>query len=97
MNCHIKLLALHLNYIRTLNRAYLSLFTNVPLHMILLRLACKLRDNELFHSFTKELKLESTFRADLIVNDKVLIEMKAVESLADIHYAQTLTYFETGR
>lgn len=32
------------------------------------------------------------FRADLIVNDKVLIELKSVKELQDIHYAQTVTY-----
>ena len=34
------------------------------------------------------------FRADLIVDDKVLIELKSVRELQDIHYAQTLTYLK---
>lgn len=32
------------------------------------------------------------FRADLIVNRAVLIELKSVEALAPVHYKQTLTY-----
>ena len=32
------------------------------------------------------------YRIDLIVNDKVLIEVKSIEALAPVHYAQTLTY-----
>ena len=37
-------------------------------------------------------KLGDGFRADLIVDDKVLIELKSVKELQDIHYAQTITY-----
>jgi GxxExxY protein len=36
--------------------------------------------------------MESGFRIDLLVNDSVVVEMKAVEALAPVHYAQTLTY-----
>lgn len=39
-----------------------------------------------------EIKLEIGFRADIIVENKVIIEIKSVESLADVHYKQLLTY-----
>ncbi len=42
----------------------------------------------------KGITMESTFRADFLINDKVLIEMKAVETLAPVHFAQTLTYLK---
>jgi len=42
----------------------------------------------------KEVRLEIGYRIDLIVNDKVLIEVKSIESLAPVHYAQTLTYLK---
>jgi GxxExxY protein len=32
------------------------------------------------------------FRADIIVNDALLIELKSVENLAPVHIKQTLTY-----
>ncbi len=32
------------------------------------------------------------YRMDLIVNNKVIVEIKSVENLAPVHYAQTLTY-----
>ena len=32
------------------------------------------------------------FRADLVVEDKVIIECKCVEALLDVHKAQLLTY-----
>lgn len=35
---------------------------------------------------------ESGFRADVIVNDKVLVELKACERLLPVHRAQTLSY-----
>ncbi len=40
----------------------------------------------------KEVRFEAGFRIDLLVNKKVLIEIKSVENLAPVHYAQTLTY-----
>lgn len=40
----------------------------------------------------QEIRLEVGFRADIIVNNLVLIELKSVTALADIHRKQTLTY-----
>lgn len=40
----------------------------------------------------RDVKLEVGYRIDLIVNDKVLIEVKSIEALAPVHFAQTLTY-----
>ena len=39
-------------------------------------------------------RLGDGFVAALIVDDKVLLELKAVSELKDIHYAQTLTYLK---
>jgi len=39
-------------------------------------------------------KLEAGFRADLIVEDKVLIEIKPIETLAPVHYKQVTTYLK---
>jgi GxxExxY protein len=36
----------------------------------------------------------NAFRADLILNKKVIIELKSVESLNDIHKKQLLTYLK---
>lgn len=41
-----------------------------------------------------EVKLLAGFRLDLFVEDKVIIEIKAVESFKDIHMAQVLTYLK---
>ncbi len=39
-------------------------------------------------------KLEVGYRMDLVVNKKVIIEVKNVEVVADIHKAQLLTYLK---
>jgi GxxExxY protein len=40
------------------------------------------------------LSFESGFRADLIVNNQIIIELKAVEKLMPLHKAQILTYLK---
>ena len=40
------------------------------------------------------IKLDAGFRADAILDNKLIIELKSVEALADIHYKQLLTYLK---
>ena len=42
----------------------------------------------------EDVKLEIGYRIDIIVEDKVIIEIKAVEALNDVHLAQVLTYLK---
>ena len=42
----------------------------------------------------KNVKMELGFRADLIVENEVLVELKSVESLAAVHPKQVLTYLK---
>ncbi len=42
----------------------------------------------------KDVKLECGYRIDLLVENKVIIEIKSVEALNDIHLAQILTYLK---
>ncbi|WP_374446335.1 GxxExxY protein [Epilithonimonas sp.] len=42
----------------------------------------------------EEVKLEVGYRIDLLVENKLIIEVKSVESLSDIHLAQVLTYLK---
>lgn len=42
----------------------------------------------------KDLRMETGFRIDLVVEDKVIIEIKCVEKINDVHLAQTLTYLK---
>jgi GxxExxY protein len=42
----------------------------------------------------EEVKLEIGYRIDLIVENKLIIEIKSVEALNDLHMAQILTYLK---
>ncbi len=42
----------------------------------------------------KDIRMEAGFRIDVLVNDKVIIEIKSVDALAPVHFAQTLTYLK---
>lgn len=44
--------------------------------------------------FWDELKMDIGFRADLIVEDKVIVELKSVEVVAPVHPKQLLTYLK---
>lgn len=45
----------------------------------------------------KELKLKYGYRLDLLVEDLVIIELKAVEKITNIHKSQLLTYLKLGK
>jgi GxxExxY protein len=40
------------------------------------------------------IKFEAGFRIDILVNDKLIIEVKSVENLAEVHHKQVLTYLK---
>jgi|SRR3989339_321017 len=42
----------------------------------------------------KGLKLENAYKIDILVEDKVIVELKSVEALAPVYFAQTLTYLK---
>lgn len=41
-----------------------------------------------------EIKMDVGFRLDILINDLVIIEVKSVETLADVHHKQLLTYLK---
>jgi GxxExxY protein len=42
------------------------------------------------------IKLDCGYRIDILVENKVVLEIKSVEALSDVHLAQTLTYMKLG-
>lgn len=42
----------------------------------------------------EEIRMEAGFRADFIIDNKVIIELKSIEALAPVHYKQLLTYLK---
>ena len=41
-----------------------------------------------------DIKMDIGFRMDLVVNDLVVIEIKSVDAIAEVHYKQLLTYLK---
>ncbi len=41
-----------------------------------------------------EIKMDVGYRIDLLVEDKVIIEIKSVENLAEVHHKQVITYLK---
>lgn len=44
----------------------------------------------------QDVHLECGYRIDILVENKLVIEIKSVEALNDVHLAQTLTYLKIG-
>ena len=42
----------------------------------------------------EKIKMEAGFRADIIIDNKVILEIKSIEALAPIHYKQVQTYLK---
>ncbi|HEY9364618.1 MAG TPA: GxxExxY protein [Chitinophagaceae bacterium] len=44
--------------------------------------------------FYDEIKMDIGYRIDILVENKVIIEIKSVENLAEVHHKQVLTYLK---
>jgi GxxExxY protein len=44
----------------------------------------------------KEVKLDHGYRMDLVVNNRIVVEIKTVDAFTDVHIAQLLTYLKLG-
>lgn len=42
----------------------------------------------------EEVKLDVGYRLDIIIENKLILEIKSVDSLNDVHFAQLLTYLK---
>ena len=45
----------------------------------------------------EEVRMDCGYRLDLLVENKVVIELKSVEALNEVHLAQILTYLKLGK
>jgi GxxExxY protein len=45
----------------------------------------------------QNIPLGSSFRMDLLVNDKVIVEVKSIEALSDLQHKQLLTYIKLSK
>jgi len=60
----------------------------------LIQLELKVRQQVPMPFIYKDVKQDIGYRIDLLVEDKVIIEVKSLEALAPVHFAQTLTYLK---
>ncbi|WP_406824290.1 GxxExxY protein [Pedobacter sp. KACC 23697] len=44
----------------------------------------------------EDVKLDCGYRIDILVENQLVLELKSIEGLSDIHLAQTLTYMKLG-
>ncbi len=44
----------------------------------------------------EDVKLECGYRIDILVENKLVLELKSVDTLNEVHLAQTLTYLKLG-
>lgn len=44
----------------------------------------------------KEVEIDHGYRLDLLIENRIVIELKAVEKFTDVHTAQILTYMKLG-
>jgi len=45
----------------------------------------------------KSVRIDCGYRIDLLVEDKLILELKSVEQIKDVHTAQLLTYMKLAR
>lgn len=45
----------------------------------------------------KEIKIDHGYRIDLLIEDKLVVELKTVESFTSVHFAQIITYLKLGQ
>ncbi len=60
----------------------------------LIQLGLKVEREKALPVIYEEVELDCGYRLDLIVEDKVIVELKSVKELTDIHMAQILTYLK---
>ncbi|MEO8234344.1 MAG: GxxExxY protein [Flavobacterium sp.] len=45
----------------------------------------------------KEIEINQGYRIDLLIEDKLVIELKTVDNYTSVHFAQILTYLKSGK
>ncbi|GAA0524171.1 GxxExxY protein [Chitinophaga japonensis] len=84
--------AIHIH--KTLGPGLLGNVYKECLHYRLVKSGLQVQKERVIPVTFEEIRLECGYRADLIVEDKLVIEVKAIEAIADVHIAQTLTYLK---
>ena len=70
-----------------------SVYEEILYHELIIQ-GLKVNRQQAIPVFWKEMQMGIGFRADLIVENKVIIEIKSVENIAPVHPKQLLTYLK---
>lgn len=79
---------------RSLGPGLLESVYEASLSYDLTMLALDVKTQVPFPLVYKEIKQDVGFRIDMLINNKVIIEIKSLEQLAPVHFSQTLTYLK---
>jgi GxxExxY protein len=82
------------NVYNTLGPGLLESVYEAALTYELLNIGLKVNTQVSIPAVYNNITLELGFRADIIVENKVIIEIKSVEALAEFHHKQVLTYLK---
>jgi len=63
----------------------------------LLKAECRVERQKPIHVIYQRVKLDTGYRTDLVVENRVIVELKSVESVILIHEAQLLTYLKLAK
>lgn len=77
-----------------MGQAYLSLFMNRFLFTNGQKQKFPFTYQQAVPLIHETIKLDVGFRADVIIDNKVILEFKSIDALADVHYKQVLTYLK---
>lgn len=61
---------------------------------LLMEKGCTVKSQVSVPVIFRDIKMDIGFRLDLLVDDAVIVEIKSVESLHDVHHKQLLTYLK---
>jgi len=62
----------------------------------LLDIGLEVENEKMLPVVYKDIKLERGYRIDLLIENKLVLELKTVENIGQAHIAQTLTYMKLG-
>lgn len=79
---------------RTLGPGLLENAYEECLHYELCKQKLKVERQKALPITYEAVKLESGYRVDLLIEDKLTVELKSVETINNLHTAQTLTYLK---
>jgi GxxExxY protein len=97
MNCQKKIIGCAIEVHKQLGPGLLDSAYQECLYYELRLAGLKVQKEKPMPIVYKEVKLDHGYRIDLLVEEKLVVEIKTVEEFNDVHTAQVLTYLRLGK